>query len=83
MRFWYSWPSWLVELVSGLALTVSVAGGTLLVTHWPTFLVRLAVVTVFSLLYELFFDVNGWSLKDVLQREIGLGVAVTLWGILA
>ena len=81
-HFWWNWPSWLVELVAGVVVTAGVAACVAAVSHWPTFLVRLAAVTAISLLYELFVDSNGWSLTDVLQREIGLGVAVMLWGVL-
>lgn len=80
LRFWWSWPSWLTELVSGFGLTACVALAVFVCHHWPTFLVRLAVVTLFSLVYESLVDGNGWSLKDALHREIGLVLAVILWG---
>jgi hypothetical protein len=64
-HFWYSWPSWIVELISGLVLAAAVAG-------WDSVLQRVVVGTILSVLYEVFVDPNGWSLKDVAQRQVGL-----------
>lgn len=84
LHFWWDWKTpagqVLTEVLSGLMLTAGIAVAALVVTHWPCFLARLAVVTAGSLAYELVWDANGWSLKDVAQREIGLVLAVILWG---
>lgn len=79
-HFWWNWPSPVVELLSGVVLTASVVLGVTACLLYPCFGMRLAVVTLFSLLYERFLDVNGPDLKDVAQREVGIVLAVILWG---
>ena len=70
MAFWYGWPSWVVELVGGAALSL-VAGAVL--RDW-----RLAAVVgvLLSVIYERFFDRNGWSWSDVGQRAVGQAVGL-------
>ena len=60
--FWYGWKSWKVELFSGLAVVALVALGPLLGG------------TLISIVYEAYFDKNGWSWLDVWQREVGIVV---------
>jgi hypothetical protein len=40
---------------------------------------QLAVSLALSLAYELVLDVNGWSVKDVAQREVGIVLGTLLW----
>ena len=72
MTFWYGWPSWLVELLSGL-LVASVVQFVVGVS-WQAVAALAA-----SLTYEGALDKNGWSWKDVGQRAVGIAVGLALW----
>lgn len=74
-HFWYSWPSWLVELLSGFAVST----GCWWLLRWTGVWEQLAVSLALSLAYELVLDVNGWSVKDVAQREVGIVLGTLLW----
>ena len=63
-KFMWTWPSILVEGISAGALLLVV--GLIMLLPWY---VRTAAVALFvSYVYEKFYDGNGWSLKDFLQR---------------
>lgn len=68
--FWWKWTwlkSWMVEGISGILLGAVLLG-------WRNVLVRLALGTALSVFYEIALDRNGWSLKDVLERQPTLTV---------
>ena len=73
-RFLWSWPSWLVELLSGgCCVAIAYALTTNLVY-------TLIVATLLSLVYEAYLDANGLEWKDIRQRQIGIVLAVVvLW----
>jgi len=75
--FWYRWPSIVVELLSGVLLV----GICLL---WTGGLVPGAAGTALlvSVIYEKFFDPNGWSWGDVVQRGLGIALGLALWNLL-
>jgi hypothetical protein len=74
-RWMWGWPSWLVELLSGL-VTVSVA---IFAAFLCRYLWGLALVaTILSLFYEKYIDGNGFDWDDVLERQIGILVGVVL-----
>lgn len=78
--FWYSWPSWVVELLGGAVL--------ILVIYWVLrWLTNQRTINLFgpallgllvSLVYEIFWDINGWSLKDVAQRFCGMLIGLAI-----
>lgn len=73
-KFYYSWPSWLTELISGIiaVILIWIAG--------PESFWRFALsVHLVSVVYELFIDPNGWSIDDVVQREAGIATGLFLW----
>jgi hypothetical protein len=76
-RFYWSWPSWLVELVSGFAVST----GCWWLLRWTGVWEQLAVSLALSLVYELALDANGWSVKDVAQREVGILLGTLLWSL--
>lgn len=71
-------PSWQVELASGLAV-IGIIFLIVLASHvwWGLAIVGL----IFSVFYEGKLDANGWSWKDVLQRCAGLAVGIGIWEI--
>lgn len=78
-RTFFAWPSWVTELLSGVVFLLL----TVVIQHYLSTRVALFVIaTVGSLLYEWKLDPNGWSDKDVMQREVGIIVAFfALWGL--
>jgi hypothetical protein len=77
-RFMWSWPSWIVELLSGLILVGGIALAVALCRYWWGILV---VATVLSALYENYVDANGWDLDDIEQRTLGIlfGIVLLMW----
>jgi hypothetical protein len=75
MNFWYSWPSWVTEICRGLILAS-------LVQVFPILWLQAVVAVGLSVFYETILDVNGWSLKDVLQRAVGIAGGLCLWWII-
>lgn len=75
---WWSWPSWLVELLSGL-LVIAVLAGLEALPWWLR--VSLLALTA-SLVYERYVDRNGFQWRDVGQRAVGLAVGLLLWAFL-
>jgi hypothetical protein len=77
-RFWAfvgKFPDLLVEGVSGTLFVI----GAVLAVHFAQaypYAVALGLATAGSLLYEWKLDANGFSLKDVAQRECGVLLAV-------
>lgn len=71
-HFWYRWPSWVVEAISGTLI----AWLFLLPIFWP---IKAAALVVG---YEAFVDANGWSKKDVLQRSIGVVIGTALFYVI-
>ncbi len=72
--FYYNWPSWITELLSGLCCA---AFGVIL---YPDNLLWIGVIaTALSITYERFLDQNGWSWTDVAQRQVGILLGVALW----
>ena len=67
-------PSLVVEIVGGLMLAGAVVAALALSESHPMLAV-FALATAISVLYETKLDPNGWSWKDVGQREIGIIVA--------
>lgn len=66
MPFFWNWPSLVVEILSGALLA-------LILAPWPL-VFRLPLIVGVSLFYESTLDRNGWDLKDVLQRFIGVAL---------
>jgi len=73
--FYYSWPSWLVELGSGLVVAS-------VVQPIPFLLLRIISAVLISVTYESVFDQNGWSWVDIGQRAAGMLTAFLLWGLI-
>ena len=74
--FWYRWPSPVTEGLSGL-LTASLAqvvGGQ----PWGPLIAAHAL----SVFYEARLDPNGWSMTDVLQREVGILIGLGVWALI-
>jgi hypothetical protein len=68
--------SWRTELLIG-------AGGAIVasvVLRSP--ILALVIATVASVIYEKWFDQNGWSWPDVFQREIGIIIGIPLAGLI-
>jgi len=79
-RFWWSWPSWLVELIAGLVLAS-------LVQVVPSIFWQLAAALFLSWVYETFLDPNAGVAGhnpglDMYQRAAGIVLGVALWGLL-
>lgn len=77
--FWWTWPSIVTEIGSGVA---AVLLSLLLIfpfpsVRWAPWLTGLTA-TGTSLIYEHWFDANGWSWVDVGQRQIGIVLGVVL-----
>lgn len=80
-RFWWSWPSWLVEAISGVLLFAAVfAPARLLLPASNALLVVVAsaIALELSLGYELIVDPNGWEKRDLIPRTIAQLVAAGL-----
>jgi hypothetical protein len=80
--FTLRWPSWLTELLSGL---VTVALAVLLFWAWarvPYLAAILLGATGLSFGYEKWLDPNGWSMRDVAQREIGIVAGILVMALL-
>lgn len=77
-RFWQSWPSAVIELLSGagLVLALSSQGGK------PEPWRQLITAEVMSVGYEAAVDANGWSASDVMQRHQGIVLAVSVTAII-
>lgn len=74
--FWWTWPSWVVEGLSGALLQISL--------HlWGHHAVGICLTAgcLISAIYEAFLDRHGWSWRDFLQRAIGQIVTEILWGL--
>jgi hypothetical protein len=76
--FWWNWPSWAVELPTGV--------GVQSFLHWwgPThhrWLYWLAGA-IASVIYELWMDRHGWAWRDVLQRGAGQVLGELAWRVL-
>lgn len=82
MAFWYSWPSWVTELVGGFTLTQGISwlvwgGGRLFHHHIVLAVCALAgylLGSAISQMYEHWWDRNGYSRTDVGQRQLGITV---------
>ena len=81
-RWTWGLPSPVTEILSGL-LTAALACGLLWLAAFGVHpLSALLLATALSLVYELTMDANGWSLTDVAQRELGIGLGMLLlWGL--
>lgn len=78
--FWWNWPSWRVELVAGILLQGFLRLWGPGHAFWLYWIVAMAI----SVMYELWLDRHGWSLKDVLQRVPGqalVEVAALIWSL--
>lgn len=73
--FWYSWPSLVTELLSGM---LCASAAQLL----PGVAWQLTVATIMSVGYEGLLDRNGWSWTDVGQRSLGIVVGLLLWSVM-
>lgn len=69
--FWWRWPSWIVESISGVVLGALLLG-------WDSVVVRLVLGLIASVGYEVALDRNGWSLRDVLERQPALTIVSLL-----
>ncbi len=86
VAFWKKWPSWLVEMGSGIG-TVAFARVTLgsipvpewMVEHVPFGMAAATLAVVFSFIYERFIDRNGFSWVDIGQRSAGIAIGIVLW----
>lgn len=77
--FWYSWPSWRTEILSGIG-TVTLAVILLWVFNAPIQWKRALVLSIIlAFAYELWFDKNGFELKDVMQRAVGIALIIVPW----
>lgn len=73
-------PSLVTEAAISAPLTVA---GALLAAWACQFPLGLGIVcTLMSLVYERYMDANGFSWKDILQRQVGIVVLVLLYAIL-
>jgi len=75
---WWRWPSWVVEIPTGIGLQ---GGLHLWGPHhaaWQYVAAGLAI----SGIYELWLDRHVWSWRDVLQRAVGQVVGELPWAIL-
>ena len=80
--WYYRWPSWTVELGSGAVLATAAQP---LPSWGPAHgdLFRLAATNVVSVAYECGgVDPNGCEIKDLLQREVGIVVTLTVWHLI-
>ena len=84
-RFVWNWPSLVTEIISGLvciliALPIIASGHAITRHPFPTsihFIVEVLLLTgVMSWYYEKYRDANGWSWKDVGQRQIGIVLGI-------
>lgn len=73
--FYYGWPSWAVELGSGLVVAT-------LVQPVPLLLPRVLFAVLLSVFYESVLDPNGWSWMDVGQRAVGIAAGLMLWSLI-
>lgn len=78
-RTFFRWPSLVTEILSGLLLVGLLALVAALLHGW---LALAVLATALSILFELRLDPNGWSLKDVAERELGIVLAVALLAVL-
>lgn len=82
--FWYGWPSWRVELLSGTLALVLVWAVFRLFSSRPERLAWLWLAAQgVSVGYELVLDPNGWSWADVGQRAVGITVAAAVAFVLS
>lgn len=75
--FWWSWPSWIVELLAGLGLQLALHVWGPGHPWWLYWLVS----TKISVAYELWLDRHGWSWRDVLERVPGQLLGELLWAL--
>jgi hypothetical protein len=81
-RWTWGLPSLVTEMLSGLLTTALACGLLWLAAFGVHPLSVLVLATALSLVYELTLDANGWSLMDVAEREVGIGLgALLLWGL--
>lgn len=74
--FWEKWPSWIVELLSGLLVaTLSQLGPDPI--YW-----QFLIATGLSAFYERYLDQNGWSWSDLREREVGIIAGLVLWALI-
>lgn len=90
MAFWKTWPSWLVEMFSGIGVAAfaritlgSVPVPEWVVTHVPFGLGAATLATAFSFIYERLIDKNGFSWSDIGQRSAGIAIGIVLWTYVA
>lgn len=74
-KFLWSLPSWVVEAISGIVTVGLVLLAVWLAQWWWGLLI---VATALSLIYEKYID-GSFSWDDVLQREVAMVFAVSLW----
>lgn len=72
-KFIDRYPSWLVELISGL-LTVLISS-----LFSNDDVVRLTIATILSIIYEKFIDRNGWNWLDIGQRSFGISSGIIIF----
>lgn len=91
---WERWPSWLVELASGVGCAALAQIGAVvaasvmphawlvvLAAHVPFGVFEALIATAISCVYERAFDRNGWSWSDVGQRSVGIIIGLVLWSV--
>lgn len=87
--FFDRFASWQTELFSGLVAVVLAIGVVLAVTKLlvhhaiaPAPVV-LAVAQLLSLIYERYFDANGFEWDDIGQRANGIVLSVLVWAAIS
>lgn len=82
-RFWYDWPSWPTELLSGQGCvfvgSVITLALRLFVHHFSVLGALIAITCIavtLAVCYERFWDRNGFSWKDLGQRGVGILTAL-------
>lgn len=75
--FWYRWPSWPTEILSGIVVAA-------LVQVLPFLSWKIVVALWLSWVYETFLDPNAGQpghkpLTDYTQRAVGIALGLWLW----
>lgn len=80
------WPSWRIELASGLGWTMLMSWVLAMVPvpewvqdHVPFTLAVGTLSTAGSFVYERWFDPNTFDWSDIGQRSAGIAIGLVLW----
>ena len=79
IRTFFWWPSWSTELFAGIVIDDGIA----LAASFNHPLLAFPLAHLFSFIYEKYIDPKSWSLKDFLQREVGIVIGFFLFIVLS